>query len=124
MLSVKYLFEKVEPTDGLRVWVEPVGLAKNLAEWCRVDFLLPEVAPPKALCEWFEEHPKQYGIFRRRYHEVLQDSTRAPVLDQLLYSGSECNVTLLHQGDDPVRNTAAALLEFLGARIHSSPPRF
>jgi uncharacterized protein YeaO (DUF488 family) len=123
MIRVKNVFERVEPADGLRVWVEPVGLARNLAEWCKVDFLLPEVAPPRALWEWFEEHPTHYGMFRQRYHDYLEDSMLGPVLDQLAYSGRECNVTLLHQGGDPVRNTAVALLEFLGARSLTFPPR-
>jgi uncharacterized protein YeaO (DUF488 family) len=123
MIRVKNIFDRIEPTDGIRVWVEPIGLARNLGEWCKVDFLLPEIAPPAALWEWFEEHPAHYAIFRQRYHEYLDDPMLAPLLDQLVYSGRECNVTLLHQDDDPVRNTACALHELLGARSGSFPRR-
>jgi uncharacterized protein YeaO (DUF488 family) len=115
MISVKNIFDTVGPHDGLRIWIEPVRLARNLAEWCEVDFLLPEIAPPKALWDWFELHPSHYEIFRQRYQDCLSDSSLAPVLEQLALSGIECNVTLLHEGDDPHRNTATALHEFLAA---------
>ena len=37
MIKVKHLLEAVEESDGQRLWVEPIGLTKDLREWCQVD---------------------------------------------------------------------------------------
>ncbi|MGH7214068.1 MAG: DUF488 domain-containing protein [Tepidisphaeraceae bacterium] len=113
MIKVKHFLEPVEPDDGLRIWVEPHGVTKDLIEWCAIGRVFCHLGPPKGLCEWFEQHPDGYEYFRARYHEMLTESTHKPALQKLACAGMKENLTLLHQGDDPSQNSASALHEFL-----------
>ena len=36
MIKVKHFLEPVEADDGLRMWIEPVGLTKDLRQWCAI----------------------------------------------------------------------------------------
>src|SRR5438046_1623254 len=109
MINVKHFMDAVEESDGRRIWVEPIGLTKELQEWCRVEHLMTHLAPPRELCDWFEEHPDGYGYFRGKYHTWLDASPYRPALRQLVKAATRENVTLLHQGDDPQQNSATAL---------------
>jgi uncharacterized protein YeaO (DUF488 family) len=115
MIRIKHFMDAIEEDDGQRVWVEPIGCATNLAEWCSIHHVLSNIGPPKKVWEWFQRHPDGYERFRGEYHEFL---TRAPyrnALQQLANIGTRENFTLLHQGDDPGHNTASALAEFLSS---------
>jgi uncharacterized protein YeaO (DUF488 family) len=113
MILIKHFLETIGNDDGQRLWVEPVGLCRDLKEWCRVDHVLTEIAPPRQLWDWFQKHPDGYDFFRAKYHEHLQATPFREVLMKLAQSASRSNFTLLHQGDLPDRNTATALYEFL-----------
>ena len=113
MINVKHLMDPAESGDGERLWVEPSGLTKDLQEWCAVDHVLDHVGPPRKLVSWFERHPDDYATFRGRYHDWLDKSDFRPALIRLAAAGSEQDLTLLHAGDDPSENTAAALHEYL-----------
>ena len=112
MLKVKHLMDEVEPDDGVRIWVEPMGLTRDLCEWCCVDEVMPGFGPPYELWVWFEQHPDGYECFRGRYHEHLEGNRR-PALHHLAWMGTRYDVTLLHQGTDPRFNTGTALFEYL-----------
>ena len=114
MIAIKHFLEEIEPADGLRIWVEPIGLTRDLAEWCQVHNLLSHVAPPAALWHWFQNHPDGYEFFRGRYHQWLAKSPYMPALQELACAARRQNITLLHQEDDGEHNTASALQEFLG----------
>ncbi|MCC6423892.1 MAG: DUF488 family protein [Phycisphaerales bacterium] len=113
MIKIKHLMDVAEEDDGKRLWVEPVGLTRDLVEWCRVDLLLMHLGPPKKLWNWFGNHPDGYEAFRGDYHEFLNKSQYKPALQQLACAMSREDFTLLHQGDDPEHNTATALYEYL-----------
>ena len=113
MIKVKHVFDAIEDDDGQRIWVEPVGLTRDLQEWCKVDHVLSHLGPPKALWEWFEEHPEGYEYFRARYHEVLARSPYKPALQQLATVGLRETFTLMHQSANPEHNSATALQEFI-----------
>ena len=113
MIKVKHLMDAREAEDGERLWVEPIGLTKDLMEWCAVDHLLPHLGPPAELAEWFEEHPDGYDYFRGKYHEHLTQGGLRKSLWQLAKAGLDENFTLLHQGDAADENTATALYEYL-----------
>ena len=115
MIKIKHLLESIEKDDGQRLWIEPIGLTRDLREWCHVDLLLPHLGPPKGLWQWFEDHPDGYGYFRAKYHDSLSRSKYRPALMELASAGAKNTFTLVYQGDDPEHNTATALYEFLGA---------
>ena len=124
MIKVKHFLDKVEPDDGSRFWVEPMGLTRDLRDWCKIDHVLPHLGPPKALWDWFEEHAGKdgYEYFRARYHECLSRSPYKSALQQLACVGLRETFTLVHQSDDPEHNTAAALHEFLNELEAWCPP--
>ena len=55
MIRIKHVMDAVEKDDGQRIWVEPIGLTKDLREWCKVAHVLTHLGPPKALWDWFDE---------------------------------------------------------------------
>src|SRR5581483_7961049 len=71
MIKVKHVFDAIEEDDGVRIWIEPVGLTLDLCQWCQVHRLLPHLGPPMELWSWFEDHPSGYDTFRDGYHEHL-----------------------------------------------------
>jgi uncharacterized protein YeaO (DUF488 family) len=113
MIKIKHFAEAVEPDDGQRIWVESVGVTRDLREWCSLDHVLSHLGPPGELANWFEEHPDGYEYFRGKYHDYLSSSPYKPALQQLARAGMKENFTLVHHGDDPQQNTATALYEFL-----------
>jgi uncharacterized protein YeaO (DUF488 family) len=113
MIKIKHFAEAVEHDDGQRIWVEPIGVTRDLREWCCIDHVLCHLGPPAELAKWLEEHPAGYDYFRARYHDHLSRSQYKPALQQLASAGLKENFTLLHHSDDPQQNTATALYEFL-----------
>jgi uncharacterized protein YeaO (DUF488 family) len=122
MIQVKHLLETVEPTDGQRIWVEPIGLTLDLREWCRIDHLLSNFGPPLELWRWFEDHPQGYEYFRAKYHEALASSAHKSMLIDLVAAARRADFTLIYQGDDSEHNTATALYEFLAELEAYVPP--
>ena len=113
MIKVKHVLEAVEQSDGQRIWVEPIGLTKDLREWCRVDHVLPHLGPPIKAWKILEEHPDAYDYFRACYHEALRRSPYKSALQQLACASRSETFTLLHQSDDGDHNSAAALHDYL-----------
>lgn len=122
MIKVKHVMDATESDDGARLWVEPIGLTKDLVEWCKVDHVLPHLGPPVRVREWFEEHADGYEFFRARYHEWLNCGPHLKGLQQLACTAMRENFTLLHDGEDPSKNTAVALFEFLSELEAYCPP--
>jgi uncharacterized protein YeaO (DUF488 family) len=113
MIKAKHFMEPREVDDGPRVWVEPVGLTKDLKEWCSVDEVVPVLGPPRDLWEWFAAHPDGYDDFRSRYHEWLSRSPFRDALRQLASESQRTTFTLLHAGDDAEHNCATALMAYI-----------
>ena len=113
MIKIKHILDNLEPDDGVRLWVEPIGVTRDLREWCKVDQLLCHVGPPRDVWDWFEEHPDGYEAFRGQYHEWLGHSPYRAALQKLACAGMRENFTLVHQGEDCEHNSATALREFL-----------
>src|SRR5206468_4990925 len=63
MIKIKHFLDSVEKDDGQRIWVEPIGLTKDLKEMCSIDHLLSHLGPNIKLWSWFEEHPEGYDYF-------------------------------------------------------------
>lgn len=113
MIRVKHFLDSVEGDDGHRLWVEPLGLTRDLQQMCQVHHVLSHLGPPMKLWQWFQQHPDGYDYFRGKYHEHLAASPQIEALQELANAAMKEEFTLLHQGDDPGRNTAVALHEFI-----------
>lgn len=114
MVSVRRVYEKPSPDDGVRVLVDrvwPRGLRKDdahLDEWRR------DVAPSSELRTWYGHDPKRYDEFRRRYLAELQDPDRAEALGHLRDLAQRGTLTLLTATRDAGISQAAVLAEILG----------
>ncbi len=93
MFKVKHFLETVEGDDGHRFWVEPIGVTRDLRELCKIDQVMDHVGPPRALWEWFEDHPQGYEYFRARYHGALESGPHRQALEQLVKRPREKNRT-------------------------------
>lgn len=113
MLQIKNIFDKVEPQDGLRYWVGPGGLTRDMIEWCSVDRWLKEGSPSERLAQWFDDNPRGWEYFRAKHHEELNQSGALRDLRILSHRGMGENITLLHADSDPEHNVAVSLYEFL-----------
>ena len=122
MIKAKHFLDRVEADDGPRLWVEPIGLTKDLQEWRLVDHVLPHLGPPCDVWTCFARHPDDYEAFRGRYHEWLSNSPYRSALQRLACESLKSNFTLLHAGDDPAHNCATALREFI-AELEAYCPR-
>jgi uncharacterized protein YeaO (DUF488 family) len=113
MIKAKHFLDRIESDDGPRMWIEPIGLTKDLQAWRSVDLVLPHLGPPRDVWEWFGAHPDEYAIFRGQYHEWLSSSPFRAALQRLASDSLGANLTFLHAGDDADHNCATALQEFL-----------
>lgn len=113
MIKVKHLLDQPEGDDGQRLWVEPIGLTRDLREWCSVHHVLPHLGPPMNVWRTLEDHPDAYEFFRAVYHEQLRKSTYRAALQSLALASRSETFTLLHQSDDAEHNSAMALYEYL-----------
>lgn len=114
MVSVRRVYEKPSPDDGVRVLVDrvwPRGLRKDdahLDEWRK------DVAPSSELRAWYGHDPQRYDGFRRRYLAELQDPGRADALRHLRDLAQRGPLTLLTATRDAGISQAAVLAEILG----------
>jgi uncharacterized protein YeaO (DUF488 family) len=125
MLKAKHFMDAIEPDDGCRLWVEPIGLTRDLRQWCQVHGQLVRFGPPRQLWEWFEERgggADAYEFFRGAYHVYLSSTADSQTLSELARQAMRANFTLLHQGLDPQYNTATALHEFVIELQSYCPP--
>lgn len=113
MIRVKHFLDGVEVDDGHRLWIEPIGLTRDLQELCEVHHVLSHLGPPMKLWLWFEKHPEGYEYFRGKYHAHLAAGPYRDALQELAAAAAKEEFTLLHQGDDASKNSAAALYEFI-----------
>ena len=122
MIKVKHFLDAVESDDGQRLWVEPIGVTRDLREMCQIDHVLSHLGPPKKLWDWYEEHPDAYDCFRGEYHEFLKQGPYNDALMQLAAIAQRETFTLLHQNDDAIHNSAMALYEYLTELEAYVPP--
>jgi uncharacterized protein YeaO (DUF488 family) len=122
VIKIKHFMDAVDADDGSRAWVEPIRLTRDLQEWCAVDEVLRMLGPPQDLWAWHADHGDAYDVFRARYHEWLARSPYRRLLQALAGESLRSNFTLLHAGDDPEHNCAAALKDFL-AELAALCPR-
>jgi hypothetical protein len=44
MIKVKHLLDPIESDDGERIWIEPIGLTRDLSEMCAIDAVMSHLA--------------------------------------------------------------------------------
>ncbi len=112
-IQTKRAYDEARDDDGLRVLVDrmwPRGVKKEEAD---VDRWLKEVAPSKALRQWFGHDPDKWAEFKKRYFDELREQKDA--LHALLDEADERGrvLTLVYSAKDEQHNNAVALAEYL-----------
>jgi len=96
MIATKRAYEPYAPSDGYRVLIDrlwPRGVSKagaHLDDWAK------DVAPSRALREWYGHDPDKWPEFRKRYEKELQAPAAQAVLDDLARRARRGWVTLVY----------------------------
>ena len=116
MIRLKRVYEPPSPEDGFRILIErlwPRGLTKAAAA---VDLWTKDVAPSPALRKWYAHDPARWQEFQKRYRHELE--TNGSAVDQLRSEiRSRKNVTFVYSAQDPDRNSALLLRQYLAGKI-------
>jgi len=112
MLKCKSIYAKPAPDDGARVFVDrlwPEGISTRHAA---VEWWAQELAPSYEL--WRHGSAlEQWPQYQASYGAELRSRDRQPALEKLRQSAAQGNVTLLYGTDDPRRNNAVIVGEYL-----------
>jgi uncharacterized protein YeaO (DUF488 family) len=113
MIRIKRIYERPDPSDGIRILVDrlwPRGMSRAAA---RIDEWRKDLAPTNVLREWFHHDPPKWEEFRQRYRNELDAAGKAEELEELAERARTETVTLLYAARDEARNNAVALKKFL-----------
>ncbi len=131
-ILLKRASQAASPEDGARVLVDrrrPRGLAKGAADAVANDDVasdvakdslqlrawLPELGPSQELRQWFNQRPRQWPIFRRRYlAELCNPEAEDSLIELHAIAAREPTVTLLTSARNQEHNHAVILRDLLG----------
>lgn len=111
MITLKRVYEKPLPKDGLRVLVDrlwPRGLTRQRAA---VDEWLKELAPSTQLRKWFGHAPARWKQFQVRYRKELE--MKKDALQTLRDKSKRRPVTLVYGARDQEHNAALVVKDVL-----------
>jgi uncharacterized protein YeaO (DUF488 family) len=113
-IMIKSAREAASPEDGARVLVErrrPTGISREALE---LRAWLAAVAPSDELRHWFEQRPRQWLGFRRRYLAELCTEEACAALTMLhTMADNEPTLTLLTRTTEQERSHGAILRDLL-----------
>ena len=111
-IKIKRAYEKPEPDDGFRVFVDrlwPRGMRK---EDFRYDLWAKQIAPSAALRRWYhEDMPGRWEEFGRRYDAELRQSPA--VAEFVRQVAGNDTVTLVYASRNALQNHALILQDYL-----------
>jgi uncharacterized protein YeaO (DUF488 family) len=113
MIRIKRIYDRPDPSDGVRILVDrlwPRGMSKAEA---RIDEWRKDLAPTNALREWVHHDPHRWEEFQVRYRNELDAAGKTEELKELADRARTETVTLLYAARDEARNNAVALKKIL-----------
>jgi uncharacterized protein YeaO (DUF488 family) len=96
MIATKRAYDPYAPSDGYRVLIDrlwPRGVSKakaHLDDWAK------DIAPSRALREWYGHDPDKWPEFQKRYRKELQAPAAQVILDDLARRARRSRVTLVY----------------------------
>jgi uncharacterized protein YeaO (DUF488 family) len=106
-IRTRRIYDPPTALDGTRILVDglwPRGISKQQA---RLDGWRRELAPSKALRQWFAHDPSRWEGFKERYF------AKQGVLSALAETSGDGPLTLLFAARDPTHINAVDLREYL-----------
>ncbi|MDZ7343241.1 MAG: DUF488 family protein [candidate division KSB1 bacterium] len=119
MIKCKSIYAKPTPEDGFRVLVDPLwpeGLSTRAAA---VDWWARELAPSYELWRYAYDRD-HWDKYRENYRRELAHRDKQAFLNQLRQRADSQMLTLVYGTDDPKRNNAMILREYLEKEMSSS----
>ncbi len=112
-IRIKKIGEKIEETDGFRIYVER-RWPKNIEheEGC-IDLWLKDIAPGEGSQAWFSGKPERWPEFECGYFGELDE--KIPQLVKILEKSEQRPVTLLYDQGSIEHNTAVAIKDYIGS---------
>jgi uncharacterized protein YeaO (DUF488 family) len=123
MIAIKRAYEPFEESDGRRVLIDrlwPRGVSKAKAH---LDAWAKEIAPSRALREWYGHDPAKWPEFQRRYEQELRAPAAQAVLDDLARRARRGRVTLVYASRDAEISDVAVLERLLTRRVKARAKR-
>ena len=121
MIQMKRAYDKPDDSDGERFLVDrlwPRGVTKAalaVVAWVK------DVSPSTELRNWYGHDPAKWNEFRKRY---FRDLEKAPAAwEPLLEAARKGAITLVYSSKETELNNAAALREFLEAKLKAGSPK-
>ncbi|HUB92441.1 MAG TPA: DUF488 family protein [Candidatus Saccharimonadales bacterium] len=118
LLGIKRIYEKASITDGRRILVDglwPRGVRKSTSN---IDFWMKDIAPSEDLRRWFNNDPKKWVSFKKKYEAEIKKNPAFKALQEKVRIE---DVTLVYAASDGKRNNAAAIASFL--KSHAPKPK-
>ncbi len=110
-IRTKRIYDPVDPDDGTRILVDGIWPRGVRKEDARISRWLREVAPSKALRQWFGHDPQRWEAFRQRYRSEL--AAVPECLRELMTIARQGPLTLVFAARDREHNQAVVLQEVL-----------
>lgn len=118
MVKIKRVYDEPSRDDGKRILIDrlwPRGLKKEDA---RIDEWRKEVTPSNELRKWFNHDPKKWVEFEKRFFTELHE--QEDMVEGIISAARKGTVTLLFGSKEERFNNAAALKEYIEARMQTS----
>ncbi|MDA8098891.1 MAG: DUF488 domain-containing protein [Nitrospiraceae bacterium] len=118
MIRIKRVYDPPSPDDGMRILIDrlwPRGLSKAAAH---IDAWIRDAAPSTELRMWFHHDPARWPEFRKRFTAELREHEEA--VEAIVEAARKGTVTFVYSSKEEEHNNAAALKEFIEARMHAS----
>jgi uncharacterized protein YeaO (DUF488 family) len=115
-ITVKRVYEPVEPDDGQRVLVDrlwPRGVSKQKAA---IDEWLKDVTPSSELRKRFHDDKSKYDDFAKDYEKELKGDIQRAALDKILTHAATGHVTLVTAVSNIAHSHIPTLLSALEKR--------
>lgn len=114
-IELKRAYDPRSRDDGVRVLVDrlwPRGLSKAKVH---IDAWPKELAPSNELRRWYGHDPKKWLEFKHRYFTELK--SHEDELSQLVDQARKQKLTLVYAAKEPRFHNAAALKEYIEAKL-------
>ena len=113
MVRIKRVHDKRGGADGVRILVDrlwPRGVTKGEV---RIDEWRKDLAPTKALRQWFDHDPSKWEEFQLRYRKEMEVAGKMDELRILGDRAGRGTITLVYAARDEERNNAVVIKKLI-----------